>query len=169
MKSRNAEVHDRIFENTPIFQAARRSDIAMQIRSKMVEKGLKSVDLAERLGVSEANISRWLRGNQNLRLDTLYQLAEAIEERLRVTIGFEEVATAIQSTEPHCQKLINDIASKQDIIVNRDFISERDNVFHLADYTKMRTQTQAKGGSTFAPARSESGVSSPECDFRLAN
>ena len=85
MNTRNAELKKKIATNFAIFQSVRRADLAMQIRTKMLEKGLRSVDLAERLGVSEANVSRWLRGNQNLGIDTMHLLADALEVPLKIT------------------------------------------------------------------------------------
>ncbi|MBB4226080.1 helix-turn-helix domain-containing protein [Variovorax guangxiensis] len=86
MKSRNEAVRDYISENSEIFVDARRLEAALAIRKKMQDKGLRVSDIAFRLGVAEANVSRWLRGNQNLSLDTLYRLADAMEEPIQ--IGF---------------------------------------------------------------------------------
>lgn len=91
MRKRNAEIREAIDRNLKLFTALRRSDIAMQLRSKMVAKGVRSIDVAERLGVSEANVSRWLKGNQNLGIDTLYSLADAIEEPLTLLVGAHEL------------------------------------------------------------------------------
>lgn len=99
MKPNNADIKNKIQESSLIFQEARRSDISMQIRSKMIKKGLKNIDVAARLGVSEANISRWLRGNQNLSLDTIYQLADAVEEPLNIHIGVIDEFPAHQSNK----------------------------------------------------------------------
>lgn len=97
MKFSNEDIRKSIEETTPLFQAARRANVALQIRSKMHEKGLKNRDIAERLGVSEANISRWLRGNQNLGVDTIYQLADALEESVEIFVG----AAHISFVEPN--------------------------------------------------------------------
>jgi transcriptional regulator with XRE-family HTH domain len=97
MKFSNEEVRKSIEETAPIFQAVRRADIALQIRSKMLGKGLKNRDIADRLGVSEANVSRWLRGNQNLSIDTIYQLTDAIEESFQLVIGSAAAVDADQS------------------------------------------------------------------------
>lgn len=83
----NVEVRKTVERNGRLYSALRRSDIAMQFRQFMVSKGIRNVDLAERLGVSEANVSRWLKGNQNLSLDTLYQLSDALEEVLTLHLG----------------------------------------------------------------------------------
>ena len=87
MNTRNREIKSSIEANKLTFSALRRADIAHQFRAYMVEKKIKNVDVAERLGVSEANVSRWLNGSQNLSLDTLYGIADALEESLILKLG----------------------------------------------------------------------------------
>ena len=87
MERKNSTIAKELAENAALWRAVRRSDPILQIRSKMREKGLKSSDLAQRIGVSEANISRWLRGDQNISIDNLYSLADAIEESLTIIFG----------------------------------------------------------------------------------
>jgi len=87
MTAANFDIAKQIAENAVIFKGIRRSDVIFQIRQKMVEKSLKNSDLAERLGVSEANVSRWLRGDQNIKIDTLYLLADAIQQPLSINVG----------------------------------------------------------------------------------
>lgn len=104
MTQSNSEIRQRILKNCEIFQPARRANVAQQIRGRMRDKGLKNVDVAERLGVSEANVSRWLRGNQNLHLDTLYLLADALQEPLSISVGMgrpwsSEIAEASTSQQ----------------------------------------------------------------------
>lgn len=43
------------------------------------EKGLKQKDLAVRLGKSEAEISKWMRGTHNFTIDTLVSIEDALE------------------------------------------------------------------------------------------
>ncbi|MGE0232300.1 MAG: helix-turn-helix domain-containing protein [Burkholderiaceae bacterium] len=93
MKRSNEVIRKVIEEETEIFRDARRLEVALNVRRKLREKGLRSSDLAQRIGVSEANVSRWLRGNQNLSIDTLYLLADALEEKLHVFIGEMSDAT----------------------------------------------------------------------------
>ena len=78
------ELFDKIKSSRAVLTAARRADVAFMFRSLMVANNLKSVDIAHRLGVSEANVSRWLRGNQNLSLDTLHALSDALAAQLVV-------------------------------------------------------------------------------------
>lgn len=162
MKSSNAEILKKIRENTPIFQGARRSDIAMQIRGKMAEKGLKNVDIAERLGVSEANVSRWLKGNQNLSLDTLYQLADAVSEPLNIMVGSLESATVGEGfTEDvtfTCSVKASAFAPEISVEPAKNFVRSSCNIIELSVYAQMRSQIRKSESKTFAVARSESGI-----------
>ncbi|MCU1722399.1 helix-turn-helix domain-containing protein [Pseudomonas sp. 5P_5.1_Bac1] len=83
----NFDISQQIAEDAEIFGFARRAAAVFEIRRIMQSKGLKNIDIAERLGVSEANISRWLRGDQNLKLDTIYSLADAVQEKLNICFG----------------------------------------------------------------------------------
>jgi transcriptional regulator with XRE-family HTH domain len=61
----------------------------------MRRKQIRNSDVAERLGVSEANVCRWLKGKGNVTIDTLYLLADAIDESLTISVGVpREVAAA---------------------------------------------------------------------------
>ena len=106
MKLSNAQVRENIQKNKKIFTVVRRADISLQFRAHMIEKGIRNVDVAERLGVSEANVSRWLKGNQNLSMDTLYMLADAIEEKLTIFVGarhLEDESSCAGEYENECQ------------------------------------------------------------------
>lgn len=87
MKKTNRDIFNIVNNNKNIFSAMRRMDVAMQFRHHMAVHGIKNSDLAERLGVSEANVSKLLKGNQNLQLDTLYMISDALEETLSVVVG----------------------------------------------------------------------------------
>lgn len=52
--------------------------IVDRIHEILEEKGLKQKDLAERLGKSEAEISKWMRGTHNFTIDTLTSIEEAL-------------------------------------------------------------------------------------------
>jgi transcriptional regulator with XRE-family HTH domain len=159
MKSSNAEIRSKVLADTPIFQAARRSDITIQLRTKMCEKGLRNVDLAERLGVSEANISRWLRGNQNLSLDTIYQLADAIEVPLCIEVGAPKAVAIdwpMQSSEAEYHPSI-ETAKSLTLSVN-EFNVQNGNVVSMAAYAKVRSRTHSIHCGAFAAARSEYGI-----------
>lgn len=86
MNAKNLAVKARIEEDLEVFTALRRSSIAHQLKARMLQKDLKNVDVAGRLGVSEANVSRWFSGTQNLSLDTLYAISDALEETLTVSL-----------------------------------------------------------------------------------
>ncbi|WLI47480.1 helix-turn-helix transcriptional regulator [Pseudomonas beijingensis] len=91
----NFEIARQIEEDSEVFVFARRAAPVFEIRRVMAAKGLKNIDVAERLGVSEANVSRWLKGDQNLKLDTIYLLADAIQEKLNICFGEAQVRSAL--------------------------------------------------------------------------
>lgn len=166
MKQRNTETRKKIAADMPIFQAVRRSDFPMQIRSKMIEKGLKNIDLAERLGVSEANISRWLRGNQNLSIDTMYLLADAVEEALTLALGSQ--IKDVDLTECAYEAIREESAlsldsSDQEAATPPDGAGAQ--VFHFSHYAKLSMHSGGRR-ATFASAPSESG---PEINDLMVN
>lgn len=52
--------------------------IVDRIHDVLEQKGLKQKDLAERLGKSEAEISKWMRGTHNFTIDTLVSIEAAL-------------------------------------------------------------------------------------------
>ncbi|NTZ70544.1 helix-turn-helix domain-containing protein [Pseudomonas protegens] len=91
----NFEIAKQIQEDVEVFSLSRRAAPVFEIKRIMIEKGLKNIDIAERLGVTEANVSRWLRGDQNLKLDTLYLLADAIQVKFSISFGGQERAVSL--------------------------------------------------------------------------
>lgn len=83
----NLEIATQVAETKLLWTPARRADITQQVRRIMRIRGMTSKDLAERLGVSEARVSRLLRGRYNLTLDMLYKIADALQEPLTITFG----------------------------------------------------------------------------------
>ena len=53
--------------------------IVDRIHDILEEKGLKQKDLALRLGKSEAEISKWMRGTHNFTIDTLVSIEDALD------------------------------------------------------------------------------------------
>ena len=53
--------------------------IVDRIHEILEEKGLKQKDLAQKLGKSEAEISKWMRGTHNFTIDTLVSIEDALE------------------------------------------------------------------------------------------
>ena len=66
--------------------------IVDRIHEILEEKGLKQKDLAERLGKSEAEISKWMRGTHNFTIDTVVSIEEALQAP--VLQVYHEVTTA---------------------------------------------------------------------------
>jgi len=63
-------------------------DLTEQIAKAMHEKGMSRADLAHRLDVSPATVTRILRGNSDFKLRTLLAIADALRKELK--IGFVE-------------------------------------------------------------------------------
>ena len=52
--------------------------IVDRIHDILEQKGMKQKDLAQMLGKSEAEISKWMRGTHNFTIDTLVSIEEAL-------------------------------------------------------------------------------------------
>ena len=52
--------------------------IVDRIHEVLQTKGMKQKDLAQKLGKSEAEISKWMRGTHNFTIDTLVSIEEAL-------------------------------------------------------------------------------------------
>ena len=83
---------------------ARRKSISPAIRQKvnlsfqivdrihdiLTVKGLKQKDLANMLGKSEAEISKWMRGTHNFTLDTIMNIEAVLDEQILVVYSKKE-------------------------------------------------------------------------------
>lgn len=132
----NFDIAKEIAEDAEVFSYARRAAPIFEVRRIMALKGLKNIDLAERLGVSEANISRWLRGDQNLKLDTLYSISDAIQERLDLCFGVAETkqfVSTMKYSEPELSTFFVSVhsAKQSHSYLNGDFASCNDEEYGL--------------------------------------
>ena len=70
--------------------------IALKVLRTLREKGLSQKDLAERLSISAQQVSKILKGNENLTLETITKLENALEIKLiempfyTVTYGYRD-------------------------------------------------------------------------------
>lgn len=85
----NSDIATKVYETHLLWSGVRRAEVMQQVRRLMREKGLRNIDLAERLGIAVPSVSRMLRGRQNIEIDTLYRLADALEVPLQITFGDE--------------------------------------------------------------------------------
>ena len=53
--------------------------IVDRIHEILVQRNLRQKDLAEMLGKSEAEISKWMRGTHNFTIDTVVSIEEALQ------------------------------------------------------------------------------------------
>lgn len=56
--------------------------IAFEILERLDELGWKQKDLAEKIGVSPQQVSKWVKGNENFTLETLVGLSEVLDVEL---------------------------------------------------------------------------------------
>jgi len=125
MTQKNEAIAKEVLERKELWTPLRRAMPVQQIRRIMREKHILNKDLAERLGVTEASISRLLKGQQNLQLDTLYQLADALEEKLEIVLG-----------NP-CTDVIKDNHNDA-VVIAEPFENDRENVFDMNKYRSSR-------------------------------
>lgn len=59
--------------------------IGEQVRLLLVEKGLTQKDLAERMGKSPAEVSKWLSGLHNLTQQSIVKMEEALGADITIT------------------------------------------------------------------------------------
>jgi transcriptional regulator with XRE-family HTH domain len=80
----NYRIGQQVIENNITYSKSRRMTPIKEIRKIMGEKGIKSADIAVRISVAAASVSKLLSGTQNLRLDTLHKLADSLEMTLSI-------------------------------------------------------------------------------------
>lgn len=83
----NQEIAELVAADQLLWSGVRRAHVMQQVRRIMREKGLRNIDLAQRLGVAQPSVSRMLRGRQNIEIDTLYRLADALGVSLNITFS----------------------------------------------------------------------------------
>ncbi len=82
-------------------------DVTDEIIGRMRELGIKRSDLAERIHVNKAMISKVLNGNENLTLKTLLKFAMGLDCELSVKLppcGFETRYFYVAKTNPQFKK-----------------------------------------------------------------
>ena len=64
--------------------------IVDRIHEILTMKGLRQKDLANMLGKSEAEISKWMRGTHNFTLDTIMNIEDVLDEQILVVYSKRE-------------------------------------------------------------------------------
>lgn len=142
MSRKNEIVAEEVSERKALWAAVRRAEPIQQVRRLMREKQLLSKDLAMRMGVTEAGISRLLKGNQNIQIDTLFMLADALESPLSIDFGDKD-SSVTYSFDDECVSSYFDDAE--------GIWAGGSNVVQLQSYRKYNSQVkQPKSSSTFA-------------------
>lgn len=85
LEARRKSVHPAIRQKVNLsFQ------IVDRIHDILTMKGLKQKDLANMLGKSEAEISKWMRGTHNFTLDTIMNIEDVLNEQILVVYSNHE-------------------------------------------------------------------------------
>lgn len=74
------------------------SQIGMRLLRRRQELGWTQKDLAERLGIGQANVYRIEHGQKNLTIDTLCKLAEALDTTVAELITGKPADDAVTPT-----------------------------------------------------------------------
>jgi len=64
--------------------------VAMTVLRQRKAKGYTQKDLAKKLGVSQAMVSRWENGDENFTIETLARIAIALDLELRSPFEYQE-------------------------------------------------------------------------------
>lgn len=123
MVDKNIEIAKKVQEQKELWGSVRRAAPIQHIRRVMREKHVLNKDMAERLGVTEQSISRLLKGSQNLQLDTLFMLADALEEQISIVVGVPDMVPA----DFPCVEAAN---------VTEEFETKSDNVVQFGRFTR---------------------------------
>lgn len=76
------------YQNDPAFELeVLLLEVNRQISSLMDDCGVRKSELAQRLGVSRAFVTKVLRGESNITLQTLVRIANALEAKFTVRIA----------------------------------------------------------------------------------
>ena len=74
----------------------------MHIKETLKKRGLKQIDLADRLGINRVSLSRLLSDKNDMRMSTIKKIADAIGCDVTEFFKPEETAEHNVITCPHC-------------------------------------------------------------------
>ena len=82
-----AQKHDEFWAYSVIL------DFTENIYRLMIQKKMTKTDLAKKLGVSPAYMTKIFRGNANFTIETMVRLARAVDGRVEIKVAHEEMST----------------------------------------------------------------------------
>ncbi|HMH66348.1 MAG TPA: helix-turn-helix domain-containing protein [Pinirhizobacter sp.] len=86
MTTRKIETIDDLRKSIPYIQASLKFRFANELHEQIQSSGERQKDIAERAGKSEAYISKALRGDSNLTIETMVELVHAARGALHIKI-----------------------------------------------------------------------------------
>lgn len=126
---KNSDIAIKVKEDLENYGLLWRSAPIFEIRRIMAKKNIKNIDIAERLGVSEQNVSRLLRGDQNIKIETLYLLAGAVEEKIVLDIAPRERPCLVPSFQQRPE-----LQSFEDVA----YVGDKDQWTHFSGTEQLR-------------------------------
>ena len=99
------EEADYRFENKAWLQKSQA--IALRILRDIRAKGISQKDLAEKLNVSPQQVNRWVKGNENLSLETISKIECALNIELITVLGTSEKSKDKQTFDVEYSSKLN--------------------------------------------------------------
>ena len=99
------EEADYRFENKAWLQKSQA--IALRILRDIRAKGISQKDLAEKLNVSPQQVNRWVKGNENLSLETISKIEYALNIELITILGTSEKSKDKQTFDVEYSSKLN--------------------------------------------------------------
>ena len=99
-KATLADLVESLAENMSVVELAQtaiRVEISKTIREARKQLNLSQKELAEKMGVKQSMVSRWESGECNYTIDTLVQIANALNLSVECPLVFEEVSVPVNS------------------------------------------------------------------------
>lgn len=83
----NEAVRLEVLERRALWTRVRRAQVMQDVRRIMREKKITHEALATRMNIHRVSVTQMLRGDQNISIEMLYRLADALEVPLTITFG----------------------------------------------------------------------------------
>ncbi|MEP0368398.1 MAG: helix-turn-helix transcriptional regulator [Cyclobacteriaceae bacterium] len=99
------------------------ADIALKVMDEMDKQGIKGTELAARMGVSPQQVSKILKGRENLKLETIAKLNQALGVKIFAIPSEHEII--VKSDMNSLMKMLATEMLKQHIKMNLRQVSQK--------------------------------------------
>lgn len=98
-------------------------DFATRLKRIMFMKGIKQIDIAEKVGVHRGNVSRWMSGENEPYGENLAKLAQALGVTVDELLGRKEIQISkLTLPDPHRVDVLGSVAAGIPITAQEDVI-----------------------------------------------